>query len=584
MQKNPYIINGLAVGIIFLFIGTCIIPVMAQTVEKPSVVSNGHILYVGGSGPGNYTKIQDAINDSHDGDTVFVYDDVSPYHEFLSINTSISLIGEEKNTTIINADNESKIVIQVTADGVTISGFTVVNYGREAILIESNNTHISDIILGPRSGWSGNGIRLFHSHDSLIEENDISHTFNAIEIIDSDRSIIRRNHLTSSYLYGIWLSNAAENTIIDNIVDTGDPVGLPGSYNGIRLWDCTNNTVSGNLIVSRDIECRVGLELWDSRDNLVKENTFETCGFFWYGSYENILENNTVNNNPLVFLIGKPHSTIDHAGQVILIQCDDSIVRDVEITNVPKAIEILNSDNCIVTNTTSRNNDYGIYFESSKNIQVTKNKIFTTQIGISAEQGSQNASITENVIQESLYMGIYSNAASTTIEKNTLTGNSVGILTGGLFSLKIIIQSNRITDNWDGITLYSPLTTVRNNSIAGNVNGIHISGAYRNMIISNNITGNECGVNITYEPGSLRSIGNWILKNNFLGNTRHAFFDSAVRTHWIRNYWQGDLLSPARIDGMKSYYKLDVWGGVVWQKHIPWVNFDWFSSQKPYDI
>ena len=34
---------------------------------------NGKTLYVGGSGEGNYTKIQDAINDSSDGDTVFVY-------------------------------------------------------------------------------------------------------------------------------------------------------------------------------------------------------------------------------------------------------------------------------------------------------------------------------------------------------------------------------------------------------------------------------------------------------------------------------------------------------------------------------
>jgi len=30
-------------------------------------------LYVGGSGPGNYTKIQDAIDDASYGDTVFVY-------------------------------------------------------------------------------------------------------------------------------------------------------------------------------------------------------------------------------------------------------------------------------------------------------------------------------------------------------------------------------------------------------------------------------------------------------------------------------------------------------------------------------
>ena len=33
---------------------------------------NGNTLYVGGSGPGNFTKIQDAIDNASNGKTVFV--------------------------------------------------------------------------------------------------------------------------------------------------------------------------------------------------------------------------------------------------------------------------------------------------------------------------------------------------------------------------------------------------------------------------------------------------------------------------------------------------------------------------------
>jgi len=40
------------------------------------------ILYVGGNGPNNYTKIQDAIDDARDGDTVFVFN--GTYFETLS--------------------------------------------------------------------------------------------------------------------------------------------------------------------------------------------------------------------------------------------------------------------------------------------------------------------------------------------------------------------------------------------------------------------------------------------------------------------------------------------------------------------
>ena len=63
----------LAIGIILLFVGTCIIPAIAQDTEKSLPSSRGNWLYVGGSGPGNYTRIQDAIDNASDGDTVFVY-------------------------------------------------------------------------------------------------------------------------------------------------------------------------------------------------------------------------------------------------------------------------------------------------------------------------------------------------------------------------------------------------------------------------------------------------------------------------------------------------------------------------------
>ncbi len=92
----------LAVGIILLFVGTCLVPATAQNIEKSLLTSRGNWLYVGGSGPGNYTTIQDAVDNASEGDTVFVFDDSSPYVENIVVNTSLSLIGEKKETTIIN--------------------------------------------------------------------------------------------------------------------------------------------------------------------------------------------------------------------------------------------------------------------------------------------------------------------------------------------------------------------------------------------------------------------------------------------------------------------------------------------------
>jgi len=41
----------------------------------PPIVPCGTILYLGGSGPNNYTKIQDAINASTTGDTIYIRPD-----------------------------------------------------------------------------------------------------------------------------------------------------------------------------------------------------------------------------------------------------------------------------------------------------------------------------------------------------------------------------------------------------------------------------------------------------------------------------------------------------------------------------
>lgn len=85
MNKYRMIRKCLVIGLILLFIATCIIPAIAQDIEKSSsLTSNGNWLYVGGSGPGNYTTIQSAIDAASSGDTVFVYSGI--YYENVNIN------------------------------------------------------------------------------------------------------------------------------------------------------------------------------------------------------------------------------------------------------------------------------------------------------------------------------------------------------------------------------------------------------------------------------------------------------------------------------------------------------------------
>ena len=115
----------LAIGIILLFIGMSISSSTGFNEREQSIKTlNGKTLYVGGSGSGNYTKIQDAIDNTSDGDTVFVYNDSSPYYEHVIVNITINLYGEDRNSTVIDGSN-SGTVIWVLADWVNIKGFTI---------------------------------------------------------------------------------------------------------------------------------------------------------------------------------------------------------------------------------------------------------------------------------------------------------------------------------------------------------------------------------------------------------------------------------------------------------------------------
>ncbi len=120
-------------GLIVLMIGA---PLGSAYTVEPSVnsqlLSERGTLYVGGAGPGNYTRIQDAIENATDGDTIFVYP--GTYHEDqILITKALSIQGSDLASTIIDGDDAllpTEGLVRITADGdVTFQGFTVQNAG-----------------------------------------------------------------------------------------------------------------------------------------------------------------------------------------------------------------------------------------------------------------------------------------------------------------------------------------------------------------------------------------------------------------------------------------------------------------------
>ena len=289
MHKNILTV----VGIIILFLGTCINPSVAiDNVKKLSMpISDGNTLYVGGTGEGNYTRIQDAINNASDGDTVFIFDDSSPYYENLTVNKSINLIGEDKKTTVI--DSRGKFTtVKVCVDWVNFSGFSTKYAEGCGIYIHSNhNTIINNIISTKRSGTkSPDGIYLDKSYNNSILANSIVNNQNGITLLYSDKNIIMDNTITSNGVYGIELGHSNFNTIIGNNISSN-------WMRGFFMYGTEKNTITGNNI-KRNGWYGIQLEVFNF-DNIIHknnfidngENAYFVCNLFqkhknnWYGNY-----------------------------------------------------------------------------------------------------------------------------------------------------------------------------------------------------------------------------------------------------------------------------------------------------------
>ncbi|MBN2065448.1 MAG: right-handed parallel beta-helix repeat-containing protein [Candidatus Thermoplasmatota archaeon] len=194
MQKNPYVMKGLVVGIILLFAGTCILPAIAQYTKKSQLTSRGEWLYVGGDGPGNYTRIQDAINNASEGDTIFVYH--GNYYEYNLKLSQINLIGEDRNTTIIDGQGIFSEVIHIE-DGTNIHGFTLTNFhiGAVGLFIAGNNITISDIIFTK----CGYGIYVRHNSQIEIYNNVFFNNTEAGISFHSSSCSIHNNYFVSNH-------------------------------------------------------------------------------------------------------------------------------------------------------------------------------------------------------------------------------------------------------------------------------------------------------------------------------------------------------------------------------------------------
>jgi parallel beta-helix repeat protein len=188
-----------------------------------------------GWGINRFDNIQDAINNALDGDIIYVYN--GTYIENVIVNRSISLLGEDKFSTIINADNTGR-VISITKNSVLIDGFTIRNSGNyiqdAGIYIESYFNSISNNILIENQ----NGLYLIDTRSNTMSQNSIFNCDYGIFLLNSDFNNIVQNTI-EDHKYAIYIQESSTNDINGNILEE----------NEIGLWlklHCIDNSIAGN--------------------------------------------------------------------------------------------------------------------------------------------------------------------------------------------------------------------------------------------------------------------------------------------------------------------------------------------------
>lgn len=212
MQKNIL----LSIFFSFIIISTLCSVRIAPPVIQP-VTANPTPIYV----PDAYDTIQKAVDAANPYDTIIVRTGI--HRENIFINKTLTLVGEDRNTTIIDGSRTGN-AIRIVVSNVAIINFTIRNSG-------DGHENPDD-----------SGIFLFRAVHTTIRNN-----------------ILRNNNI------GVHLRQGSNNSLlIDNII-------LNNGASGIRLADNNNfNYIIGNTLQNNTI----GVEIHTSSFNTLYHNNF----------------------------------------------------------------------------------------------------------------------------------------------------------------------------------------------------------------------------------------------------------------------------------------------------------------------
>jgi len=312
--------------------------------------------------PADFTRIQDALNASSTGDTIFVYN--GTYNENVIISKSISLVGENKEAVIIDGQGVGTVV-RVYALNVVIANFTVRNAGKtwgpppvswspdSCILVDGvSNVQIKDAILTDAAvcTWIA-----FSSSVSVSGSSVFGGVYGGIICYASSQVLMSRNLIDDCGLMGIHLDaystdcTVEENTVMNNV-------------EGLELEQgSAENRVEGNIFL--DNNASIVLNKCGSsnvfRRNAMTNNVYNlvVVGYSLDNFLQDIDSSNIVNSKLVYYLANIRDSVINplvypNPGYLALVNCVGVKVENFDVFSNGDGILIAYSTRCSFMNVT----------------------------------------------------------------------------------------------------------------------------------------------------------------------------------------------------------------------------------------
>lgn len=493
--------------------------------------------YVGGSGPGNWTKIQDAIDNASAGDTIRVYD--GTYFENVDVNKSVTLIGNGTGVTTINGSGWRDCVY-IDTDWVNLTGFTITNSGS---FLDNAGIKLENVqncsIFGNELIKNSEGIMIIASSNNNITDNTCSfNDYTGIQVENTIISCVNNlifNNTCSNNGKGISLIASLvglinNNKIINNTCKSNSLDGISSHYSNRNLFmgnNCSNNNV-GIYINTYSFGNTV-------KNNFCSSNTWQ--GITMFGGPNLVIANNSCsyNGGDGLWLVGTTQGHIINNtctnnlddGILVWDECTGNTLKNNNCSdNEKRGISVYTSfKNRFENNSMYSNKKFGIQLYDSHNNSFANNTCSENDNGIDVFYQSSDNKFMNNIVTNNDNIGIFFNYTSKNniISNCTITYNSQGI---------VFVNSSSATAN--------------NNSIMNNaIYGINNTDPSIVIDATYNWWGYRSG---PYDPSDDRATGGWF---NPLGLGDNVT-DYVKYTPWILQNFQPKIQTNDKLNASED--------------------------------